>query len=207
MLENTLEITPEKLKSKVSPFELHTWDNSQDKKIIKPVKEFSKQIYKEAGYSEYETVDLDNWSKWFYVTYDGYLQAAMRVVEKTEENRIPLEIAQRSPSGEHYNLNNTNVADWNSVSFRQTILGAQAFKIAGKAVAEYCLNLNFNLVYGLINPRWKGLHRVYLDNGAVPSNEFTDSVYFPGCKLSGELALFQIIEIGKNTLQKIASKL
>ncbi len=48
------------IQSSLNSFQLHTWDSTQDKEIIKPVKEFSKQIYKEAGYSEYETVDLDS---------------------------------------------------------------------------------------------------------------------------------------------------
>ncbi|EMP08929.1 hypothetical protein LEP1GSC124_3601 [Leptospira interrogans serovar Pyrogenes str. 200701872] len=63
------------------------------------------------------------------------------------------------------------------------------------------------MVYGLINPVWKGLQRVYFDNGAIPSKEYSDMVYYPGCLLNGKLALFQIIEIEEKTLQKIASKL
>ncbi|EMN26959.1 LBL_2463 family protein [Leptospira kirschneri] len=202
-------ISVEKLKIKLTncQFDLHFWDHTQDKDLLKPIKEFSKQIYKEAGYSNYETVDLDNWSKWFYVTYNDEIQATMRIVEKTNNNRIPLEIVERFPSGENYNIQNLNVADWNSVSFKQTILGAQAFKIAATKLAQYCLNQKFNMVYGLINPVWKGLQRVYFDNGAIPSKEYSDMVYYPGCLLNGKLALFQIIEIEEKTLQKIASKL
>lgn len=79
-LETSLE--NQKIKSRSNGFQLHIWDNTQNKESLRPVKEFSKQIYKDAGYSEYETVDLDNWSKWFFVTFDGHLQAATRVVEK-----------------------------------------------------------------------------------------------------------------------------
>ncbi|WP_061235411.1 LBL_2463 family protein [Leptospira weilii] len=208
-MNKIIEISSENqfVQSSLNGFQLHTWDSTQDKEIIKPVKEFSKQIYKEAGYSEYETADLDNWSKWFYVTYDGYLQAAMRIVEKTEENLIPLEIAQRYPSGEHYSLKITNVADWNSVTFKQTILGFQAFKIAAKALSLYCLDRRFKMVYGMINPTWKGLHRLYFNYGAVPSKEYSENVFFPGCLHNGKRALFQLIEIKENALQKITSEL
>ncbi|EMP08959.1 hypothetical protein LEP1GSC124_3600 [Leptospira interrogans serovar Pyrogenes str. 200701872] len=77
-------ISVEKLKIKLTncQFDLHFWDHTQDKDLLKPIKAFSKQIYKEAGYSNYETVDLDNWSKWFYVTYNDEIQATMRIVEK-----------------------------------------------------------------------------------------------------------------------------
>ncbi|WP_061221099.1 LBL_2463 family protein [Leptospira borgpetersenii] len=204
-LETSLE--NQKIKSRSNGFQLHIWDNTQNKESLRPVKEFSKQIYKDAGYSEYETVDLDNWSKWFFVTFDGHLQAATRVVEKTQENLIPLEIVKRFPSGEHYNLKDMNVADWNSVSFKQTIIGFQAFKIAASELAQYCLIRKFNIVYGMINPAWKGLQRVYFDNGAIPSKEHSEMVYYPGCFLNGELALFQLIEIRENALQNIASKL
>lgn len=206
-IETSLENQKIKLKPRLNGFQLHIWDSTQNKELLKPVKEFSKQIYKDAGYSEYETVDLDNWSKWFFVTFDGHLQAATRIVEKTQENLIPLEIVKRFPSGEHYNLKDINVADWNSVSFKQTIIGFQAFKIAASELAQYCLIRKFSMVYGMINPTWKGLQRVYFDNGAIPSEEHSEMVYYPGCFLNGELALFQLIEIRENALQNIASKL
>ncbi|EKO79170.1 MULTISPECIES: LBL_2463 family protein [Leptospira] len=205
----TIETLPQsqKTSSKLNGFQLFTWDSSQDKEKLNPVKEFCKQIYTEAGYSDYETIDLDNWSKWFYVTYDGHLQAATRIVEKTNENLIPLEIVKRFPSGKHYNVNYSNIADWNSVSFKQTILGAQAFKIVACNLAKYCLDRKFSIVYGLINPIWKGLQRVYFDNGAIISEVYSDLVYYPGCFLNGELALFKLIEIRENALQNIAAKL
>ncbi|EMI67505.1 hypothetical protein MAL08_19610 (plasmid) [Leptospira noguchii] len=197
----------QKLKSRTDGFLFHFWDNSHEKEILEPIKKFSKNIYKDAGYSDYETVDLDYWSKWFYVTYEGEIQAACRLVEKTNDNLIPLEIVERFPSGSHYNIKNINVADWNSVSFNQTIIGAQAFKIAAIELAQYCLIQKFNVVYGLINPTWKGLQRVYFDNGATLSEEYSDLVYYPGCLLNGKQALFKIIEIKENSLQNITSKM
>ncbi|OAM85881.1 LBL_2463 family protein [Leptospira interrogans] len=197
----------QKLKSRTDGFNAHFWDNTHEKEILELIKKFSINIYKDAGYSEYETVNLDDWSKWFYVTYDGEIQAACRLVEKTKDNLIPLEIVERFPSRSHYNIINENVADWNSVSFNQTILGAQAFKIAATELAQYCLNQKFSVVYGLINPTWKGLQRVYFDNGATFSKEYSDMVYYPGCLLNGKLAFFKIIEIKENSLQNIASKM
>ncbi|EMO88909.1 hypothetical protein LEP1GSC024_0883 [Leptospira noguchii str. 2001034031] len=173
--------------------------------ILESVKSFCKNIYKEAGYSEYEAVNLDYWSKWFYVTYDGEIQAASRLVEKTKENLIPLEIVKRYPSGDNYLIQNLKVADWNSVCFKETIIGFRAFKITAKYLAKYCLLHKYKMVYGMINPTWKGLHRVYCDYGALHSSIFSDLVYYPGCYLNNELALFKIIEIKENALQKIAS--
>ncbi|XDD50933.1 hypothetical protein AB3N59_03850 [Leptospira sp. WS92.C1] len=193
--------------SRFGRFLLHRWDNSKTKEDLVKVKEFGKTIYREAGYSDYETSDLDEWSKWFYVTYDGELQAATRIVIKTNDNLIPLEIALRHPSQKNYKVNKTGIADWNSVTFKQTILGAFAFRIAAKAVAGYCLYKKINLVYGMINPKWTGLQRVYYEKGAINSQEFPDLVYFPGCELNGEIALFQLIEIGEKALQKLASNL
>lgn len=193
--------------SRTDRFLLHKWDNSMEKSDLDKVKEFGKSIYRSAGYSDYETKNLDEWSVWFYVTYEGELQAATRIVTKTEENQIPLEIAVRHPSGKNYRITNTNVADWNSVTFRQTIIGALSFKIAARAVAQYCIDQKFSIVYGMINPTWSGLHRVYMDNGAILSEKYSDLVYYPGCFLRGELAYFKLIEIGENALQNIASKL
>lgn len=193
------------INSKTKGFQVHFWDNSQNKEILELVKGFCKKIYKEAGYSDYETEDLDNWSKWFYVTYDGEIQATSRIVEKTKENLIPLEIVNRYPSEEHYLIQNHKVADWNSVCFKETIIGFRAFKIAAKSLAEYCLLHKFNMVYGMINPTWKGLHRVYFDYGALYSIIYSDFVYYPGCFLNNELALFKVIEIKEKALQKIAT--
>ncbi len=209
MLRNVIREKNQSLEiiSRTDRFLLHRWDSSMEKADLDKVKEFGKSIYREAGYSDYETKNLDEWSVWFYVTYEGELQAATRIVIKTEENQIPLEIALRHPSGTNYSITNTNVADWNSVTFRQTIIGALSFKIAAKAVAQYCIDRKFGLVYGMINPTWSGLQRVYFDNGAVHSEKYSDLVYYPGCFLRGELALFKLIEIGENALQNIASKL
>ncbi|RHX83193.1 LBL_2463 family protein [Leptospira stimsonii] len=188
-------------------FQFHTWNSSQDLELLNPVRAFSQSVYREAGYSEYKTVNLDRWSTWFFATYEGEIQAATRIVEKTTENKIPLEIAQIHPSGNHYSVSNLNVADWNSVSFRQTILGAQAFTHITRLVARFCLDKNFDLVYGMINPTWKGLERVYYDNGAIPSEEYPSLVCYPGCFLKGQFALFRLIEIRKNALRNMASKL
>ncbi|MCG6195615.1 hypothetical protein LFX25_20440 [Leptospira sp. FAT2] len=202
--QHSLEI---KQRSIRNGFKLHIWENGDDPKILKSIKEFGKGIYREAGYSEYKTIDLDRWSRWFFVTYEGILQASTRIVWKTKENLIPLEIANRYPSGGQYRVSKLNVADWNSVTFKKTILGAQGFKIAVRAVAKYCLEQKFNLVYGMINPKWEGLYRVYFDNGAIASKEFSDYVFYPGCFLNGERAFFQLIEIGEKALQNIAAKL
>ncbi|WP_061248622.1 LBL_2463 family protein [Leptospira noguchii] len=193
------------MKPKTDGFHVHFWDNTQNMEILELVKGFCRKIYKEAGYSDYETVDLDNWSKWFFVTYDGEIQAASRLVEKTKKNLIPLEIVKRFPSRDHYLIQNLNVADWNSVCFKETIIGFRAFKITAKYLAKYCLLHKFNMVYGMINPTWRGLHRVYFDYGALHSSIFSDYVYYPGCYLNSELALFKVIEIKENALQKIAT--
>ncbi|TGM04815.1 hypothetical protein EHQ76_07140 [Leptospira barantonii] len=196
-----------KQRSKKEGFKLHIWETGDDPQILIAVKEFGKGIYREAGYSNYQTVDLDRWSRWFFVTYDDVLQASTRIVRKTKENLIPLEIALRETTGEQYRVSKLDVADWNSVTFRKTIIGAQSFKIASRAVAKYCLEQKFSLVYGMINPKWEGLYRVYFDNGAITSKEFSDYVFYPGCLLNGELALFRLLEIGEKTLQKIAANL
>ncbi|WP_207765045.1 LBL_2463 family protein [Leptospira kmetyi] len=196
--------------SRFGKFTLHRWNAKMPTEELEKIKEFGKEIYRSAGYSDYETTNLDQWSEWFYVTHEGVLQAATRLVLKTESNLLPLEIAKRHPSGDQYRINKTGfhqIADWNSVTFYQTILGVFGFKIAAKAVAKYCLENQINLVYGMINPIWTGLHRVYLEKGAIASKEFSDPVYFPGCELNGTTAHFRLIEFGENALQNIASNL
>lgn len=195
------------VETRVGKFDLHIQESTQEKGEFDNLKEFGKEIYKSAGYSEYETVNLDKWSTWFHVSYEGYIQASTRVVRKVLENKIPLEIAQRASNDSHYEVKNLNTADWNSVTFLTTILGAQAFKIAARAVAKYCLDKKFDIVYGMVNPVWEGLNRVYLQYGAEYSKEFSDPVYFPGCFLNGKRALFQLLEIKENALQKIAANL
>ncbi|EQA36079.1 hypothetical protein LEP1GSC047_0228 [Leptospira inadai serovar Lyme str. 10] len=201
---------------------LNTWLPGSGFDILDKVRNFSTKIYRSAGYNEYPFMNFDPWSIWFYVTdREGHIQAASRLVEKRDDNLVPIEFALldfpfhhgEAENIEHYTKSKlniryaivkTNSADWNSVSFRPTILGGRAMKLCATAVANYCITKGFEIVYGLINPEWLGLHRVYLDYGAKESDEFPNLVYYPHCKLRGRVSKFRIIEMHKNSLQYLA---
>ncbi|EPG72486.1 hypothetical protein LEP1GSC058_0287 [Leptospira fainei serovar Hurstbridge str. BUT 6] len=204
---------------------LNTWFPGSEFHILDKIKNFSAKIYKSAGYNEYPFMNFDPWSIWFYVTdRDGNIQAATRLVEKRDDNLVPIEFALLNfPLHEEemeraedyikfapnirYAIVKTNSADWNSVSFRPTVLGLRAMKMCASAVAKYCLTKGFEIVYGLINPEWLGLHRVYLDYGAKESDEFPNLVYYPHCKLKGRVSKFRIIEMHKSSLQYLAKNI
>lgn len=140
---------------------------------------------------------------------NGQIFSAMRITEKKPCNFIPLEVAlfkdEKLPP-KRYAVIEENVADWNSVAFIQNVKGAKAAKDNFIAVAAYCVSKGYDIVYGMYNPKLSGIERIYLREGAVISDKYPGPMYFPGLYLKGEIPWFKVIEIGKESLQKIASK-
>ncbi|UOG39118.1 hypothetical protein MAL08_07535 [Leptospira noguchii] len=176
---------------------------------LNKIKSFVSKIYEDAGYSNSPWKNIDHydlWSTWFYVEENGQILSAMRVTEKKPFNFIPLEVAlfknEQFPP-KRYAVLEENVADWNSVAFIQNVKGAKANFIA---VAEHCITKEYNTVYGMYNPKLSGIERIYLREGAVLSVRYPGPMYFPGLYLKGEIPWFEVIEIRKESLQKIASK-
>ncbi|MBM9499702.1 hypothetical protein JWG44_05485 [Leptospira sp. 201903071] len=179
------------------------------------VKSFVSRIYKEAGYSDsdWKNINYDPWSTWFYVDDFGEIIAAMRIIEKKPNNFIPLEVAVilqgegDTTSPRRYAVIEENVADWNAVAFQLSQFGWRTVKILFRTVAKYCAEKGYEKVYGMYNPSLKGIEKLYLKEGSVLSQKYPGPVFFPGFNLLNEQSTFQVIELGKETLQKIASKL
>ncbi|EMO28355.1 hypothetical protein LEP1GSC170_2391 [Leptospira interrogans serovar Bataviae str. HAI135] len=140
---------------------------------------------------------------------NGQILSAMRITEKKPFNFIPLEVAlfkdEQFPP-KRYAVLEENVADWNSVAFIQNVKGAKAAKANFIAVAEHCITKEYNTIYGMYNPKLSGIERIYLREGAEISVKYPGPMYFPGLYLKGEIPWFEVIEIRKESLQKIASK-
>ncbi|MCH1911635.1 hypothetical protein L9Z41_03385 [Leptospira noguchii] len=179
---------------------------------LNKIKSFVSKIYEDAGYSNSPWKNIDHydlWSIWFYVEENGQILSAMRITEKKPFNFIPLEVAlfkdEQFPP-KRYAVLEENVADWNSVAFIQNVKGAKAAKANFIAVAEHCITKEYNTVYGMYNPKLSGIERIYLREGAEISVKYPGPMYFPGLYLKGEIPWFEVIEIRKESLQKIASK-
>lgn len=179
---------------------------------LQRIKEFVEKKYSEARYSNsrWKNQNYDPWSTWFWVEKKGKILSAMRIVEKVPENCIPLEIAViygTKSQTLRYAVLEENVADWNAVAFELSRTGWYAAKKTFRTVAKYCADKGYDIVYGLYNPILRGIEKLYLSEGAVFSERYPGPVYFPGFYLNGELSKFHVIELEKETLQNIASKL
>ncbi|PJZ51466.1 hypothetical protein CH380_20140 [Leptospira adleri] len=189
-------------------FICHSFQASDPKHFhtLQMLKDFVYSINMNAG-NEYPRKDdgLDPYTTWFYVINENELLSCMRIVLKKPENLIPLESAHLAENPEkQYRVNESNVADWNSVAFVSSLKGAKAAKLNFACVSEFCLNQKFDVVYGMFNDRRKGIGRIYLEAGAQVSKKFPDKISFQDFKTLGEPATFTIIEIEKNSLQKLS---
>ncbi|ULH29259.1 LBL_2463 family protein [Leptospira weilii] len=179
---------------------------------LRRVKEFVSIVYSSAGYSSspWKNVDYDPWSIWFYVENEEGILCAMRITEKFPWNFIPLEVALIKGNEfppRRYGVIEENVADWNSVAFIKNARGGRAAKLTFIETARYCVTKGYDIVYGMYNPKLSGIERIYFREGALESVRYAGPMYFPRFYLNGEMSWFEVIEIGKECLQKIASKL
>ncbi|WP_425529216.1 LBL_2463 family protein [Leptospira stimsonii] len=214
-MSNVLETKPDQSKEKIVVKMIFGTEHPAE---LKRVKSFVTKIYREAGYSdsEWKNINYDPWSTWFYVDDFGEILAAMRIIEKKPNNFIPLEVAciydektykKKGIPKRRYAVIEKNVADWNAVAFQLSQLGWRTVKILFRTVAKYCAEKGYRKVYGMYNPTLKGIEKLYLKEGSVLSKKYPGPVFFPGFNLLNEQSTFQVIELGKETLQKIASKL
>ncbi|EMY79212.1 hypothetical protein LEP1GSC060_3598 [Leptospira weilii serovar Ranarum str. ICFT] len=152
---------------------------------------------------------MDPWSTWFYVREGTEILAAMRIVEKKPMNLIPLElgIIKESDPIQRYAVVGENIADWNSVSFEHSKKGARAAVSTFHAAANFCLKKKFDIVYGFYHKKVNSIVKLYSTIGAMPSEKYQKEVYFPECYYQGELVYLTPIEINKEALQKIRTKL
>ncbi|TGK39191.1 hypothetical protein EHQ12_00600 [Leptospira gomenensis] len=180
--------------------------------LLQKIKDFVSKIYTDAGYTDspWKNVNYDPWSTWFYVEGEEGILAAMRITEKFPWNFIPLEAALIQGSEfppKRYAVIEENVADWNSVAFTRSANGGKAAKVTFIETAKHCVLKGYDMVYGMYNPKLTGIERIYFREGALESVRYPGPMYFPGFYLNGELSWLQVVEIGKECLQKIASKL
>lgn len=99
-----------------------------------------------------------------------------------------------------------NVADWNSVAFVSTHEGWRAARETFRAVAKFCIEQDYSVVYGMYPLLLKSIGLFYKKSGAVDSHRYFDRVFYPGFYLKGQPCILNAIELEKETLQKIASK-
>ncbi|TGM99698.1 LBL_2463 family protein [Leptospira yasudae] len=180
---------------------------------LKRIKDFVNIKFQEGGYSDspWRKFDYDKWSTWFCYERNQEILAAMRVIEKKPWNLIPLEFAVIRDENEispqkRYAVIEENVADWNAVAFSSTLEGWEAAKITFRAVAKHCVEMGYDIVYGMYPSDLKSIKMFYRKSGAVDSFRYFEQVYFPGFYLNGKQCFLNVIELEKETLQKIASK-
>ncbi|WP_061248522.1 LBL_2463 family protein [Leptospira alstonii] len=193
------------VKDSLSCFQLDAW-NPENFHTLITLKDFVFSINQSAGNSYSRKDDgLDPDSTWFFVTFENEISSCMRIVVKKPENQIPFEngFILNSPDRQ-YKVTATNVADWNSVAFLPSLKGAKAAKFNFACVAQYCLEQNFDLIYGVFNDERKGIGRIYLEAGAKISQEFPEKIFYKDFRTYGARATFTIIEIEKNSLQKLS---
>ncbi|AVV50221.1 LBL_2463 family protein [Leptospira santarosai] len=182
----------------------------ENPKELQNIKKFSSTIFENVGYSKpLDSMDLDPWSTWFYVREGSEILAAMRIVEKRPNNLIPLElgIIKDSEPIQRYAVIGNNIADWNSVSFLLSKKGWLAAVQTFHAAAQYCIDKNFDTIYGFYHKKINSIVTLYTSIGAIPSKKYEKEVYFPECYYNGELVYLTPIEINKDALQKIRTRL
>ncbi len=209
--DNSLLTSGLKLYSVKEPFSCFQLNagNVENFHMLQILKDFVFTINRNAG-NFYPRMDdgLDCDSTWFFVTFENEVLSCMRIVVKKPENQIPLENGYiLNSSDKQYKVNATNVADWNSVAFPLNLKGAKAVKFNFACVAQFCLEQNFDLIYGMFNDERKGIGRIYLEAGAKISREFPEKIFYKDFLTYGERATFTIIEIEKNSLQKLSGYL
>ncbi|MDI7228303.1 hypothetical protein QMM87_06370 [Leptospira santarosai] len=205
-----MSLTLQKTKpfNKYHVIQLSGLENRQE---LDHVKKFTSGIFNNFGYTKslYTAVDMDLWSTWFYAREGSEILAAMRIVEKRPNNLIPLElgIIKNSDPIQRYAVIENNIADWNSVSFVLSKKGYLAAVSTFLAAAQYCLDKNFDMVYGFYHKNVNSIVRLYTSIGAIPSKKYEKEVYFPECYYNGEPVYLTPIEISKVALQKIRTRL
>ncbi|WP_061233980.1 LBL_2463 family protein [Leptospira interrogans] len=182
----------------------------ENKPELENIKNFSNTIFEKVGYSKpLDSIDLDPWSTWFYIREGSEILAAMRIVEKKPNNLIPLElgIIKDSEPIQRYAVIGNNIADWNSVSFLLTKKGWLAAVQTFHAAAQYCIDKNFDIIYGFYHKKISSIVKLYTSIGAIISKKYEKEVYFPECYHNNEPVYLTPIEINKDALQKIRSRL
>ncbi|WP_061222039.1 LBL_2463 family protein [Leptospira weilii] len=184
----SLTIANQKSVNKFHVIRLSGLENQEE---LYHVKKFASDVFNNFGYTKslYTAVDMDLWSTWFYVREGSEILAAMRIVEKKPNNLIPLElgIIKGSDPIQRYAVIGDNIADWNSVSFVLSIKGSWAALATFQAAAQYCIDKNFDMVYGFYHKKVNSIVKLYTSIGAIPSKKYRKGIYFPECYFQGEL--------------------
>lgn len=205
-----MSLTIQKTKP-VNKFHVIRLSGLENQDELNHVKKFAGDIFNNFGYTKslYTAVEMDAWSTWFYVREGSEILAAMRIVEKKPNNLIPLElgIIKDTEPNQRYAVIGDNIADWNSVSFEHSKKGCWAALATFKAAAQYCIDKNFDMVYGFYHKNVNSIVKLYTSIGAVPSKKYEREVYFPECYHNNELVYLTPIEIPKVALQKIRTRL
>ncbi|WP_061234787.1 LBL_2463 family protein [Leptospira interrogans] len=204
-----MSLTIQKTKS-VNKFHVMRLIGLENKPELENIKNFSNTVFEKVGYSKpLDSMNLDPWSTWFYVREGSEILAAMRIVEKKPNNFIPLElgIIKDTEPNQRYAVINDNIADWNSVSFEYSKKGCWAALATFKAAAQYCIDKNFDIVYGFYHKKIHPIVKLYTSIGAITSKKYEKEVYFPECYYNNELVYLTPIEINKDALQKIRTRL
>ncbi|OOV40174.1 hypothetical protein B1J93_17645 [Leptospira kirschneri serovar Pomona] len=202
-------LTIQRTKS-VNKFHVIRLSGLENKPELKNIKNFSNTVFEKVGYSKpLDSIDLDPWSTWFYVREGSEILAAMRIVEKKPNNLIPLElgIIKDTEPNQRYAVIGDNIADWNSVSFLLTKKGWLAAVQTFHAAAQYCIDKNFDIIYGFYHKKITSIVKLYNSIGAIISKKYEKEVYFPECYHNNELVYLTPIEINKDALQKIRTRL
>ncbi|MCR8640983.1 LBL_2463 family protein [Leptospira interrogans] len=205
-----MSLTIQRTKS-VNKFHVMRLSGLENQDELNHVKKFASDIFNNFGYTKslYTAVEMDAWSTWFYVREGSEILAAMRIVEKKPNNLIPLElgIIKDTEPYQRYAVIGDNIADWNSVSFLLNKKAMFAAVCVFHAAAQFCLDKNFEIVYGFYHKKVSSIVKLYNSIGAIPSKKYEKEVYFPECYYNGELVYLTPIEISKDALQKIKTRL
>ncbi|EMJ92696.1 LBL_2463 family protein [Leptospira alstonii] len=185
----------------------------ESREELSRIKEFLRFSYANAGYSDtpWRAFNYDEWAHWFYFEKNNEILSVMRIIEKKPYNVIPIENAVIYNEKEkiplrRYAVIEENVADWNSLAFVHSLEGWRAARETFKAVAKFCIEKDFSIVYGMYPINLKSVGLFYKKFGAFESHRYYEKIYYPGLYLKGELCICSVIELEKETLQKIASK-
>ncbi|TGK19344.1 hypothetical protein EHO61_07685 [Leptospira fluminis] len=195
-----------------SKFRIRILAGKEDKIGLNRLKEFNDQIHKSGGYDSNPLlcIDFDPWSTWIYVTDEkDKILSVQRIVEKTKENLLPVELAVILEEGQpkRYAVLEEGVADWNCVSFERSATGWKAAVKNFSAIAKLCLYRNYSKVYGFYNKEVPAIERIYKSNGAVESRVLSGDVYLPNYHINGNTVSARIIELDKTALQSVAMRL
>lgn len=212
--ENTLHIENAKLVCRdiKRQFNCYLATPSQHPNQVKILREHIKKIYTENGYigfNDYVDEYHDPYSYFFYVKdKNNTILSTMRLVEKTENNLLPIEMGIISEEqNRRYAINEfKNTIDVNSF----TVTNVRSTNILFAGAGLFSIQKNFKTAYFLHDEDSPSIKRLYEKAGGKYTKELNSTIFFPGyTKVKNGIpkpAKWKIMKLNKEGIENLSKK-